>query len=156
MLPNSPHHISSMRSQLTSVLAFLVFISTTQSLRYMGCFGPPTNLDFNTRNVFQSVGACRLRCKNSNLPVLGVTNGTDCLCGASVPPSRSIVGESWCDSRCPGFAVEMCGGRGFFSIYLVEKPEVSTQSAESIETDVAIPQVSAANSQLSLIGGSEL
>ncbi|KAI1143546.1 hypothetical protein F5Y05DRAFT_157113 [Hypoxylon sp. FL0543] len=150
--------------KLASVFAILAFISTTNSLTYMGCFGPPTNLDFNMRHVFQSVGACRLRCKTSNLPVLGVTNGTDCLCGTSVPPSSSAVEESWCDSRCSGFALEICGGRGFFSIFLIAEPEASdgpsgegsTQSVEWIETGVTIPLASATNSRFLLSGSGEL
>ncbi|KAI1407866.1 WSC domain-containing protein, partial [Hypoxylon sp. FL1857] len=152
-----------MLSQLTAVFAFLAFASTTHSLTYVGCFGSPTNLEFSSHRVFQSVGACRQSCTASNFPVMGLTNGTDCLCGASAPPFSNVVEESWCNSRCTGYAQDICGGRGFFSIFLLVEPEdpeepsseSSTQSVASIETGVAIPQASATNSELLLPGSGE-
>ncbi|OTA64662.1 hypothetical protein K449DRAFT_392775 [Hypoxylon sp. EC38] len=135
-----------MLSNPASVFAILaLFTSTAHCLTYMGCFGPPTNLEFNSRHVFQSVGACRRQCMTLNLPVLGLTNGTDCLCGASAPPPSNVVEESLCNSRCPGYAPDICGGTGFVSIFFdtevqpskepSKEPsnEAATQGAESVE-----------------------
>ncbi|KAI1398517.1 hypothetical protein F4819DRAFT_25218 [Hypoxylon fuscum] len=140
-----------MVSLLNISFAFLAnFASVTYSLTYLGCFAPPTDLQYNTRFVFQSLGYCERRCTGINRLVVGLANGTDCLCGNSVPPSINVVEDVWCNSPCAGYHLSMCGGQGFFSVYLLaeldtpERPphETSSQLIEPAATSIALPKAS--------------
>ncbi|KAI0012118.1 hypothetical protein F4779DRAFT_569452 [Xylariaceae sp. FL0662B] len=134
------------------------FISLMQvhAYRYIGCFGPPTDLGHHFRHIFQSVGLCRDRCGASHQPVMAVTNQTDCLCGAVLPPWNRMVEESYCNTPCAGYARDICGGRGFFSIYLDEDDnsedppnDTSTRLVDAtVATCMASSQPSAWKSQL--------
>ncbi|KAI1382299.1 hypothetical protein F4677DRAFT_21893 [Hypoxylon crocopeplum] len=149
------------------IRAFIILTSCTSAIcmsTYAGCFTSPTGLEYNARSVFQSVGLCSRQCSSSNRLVMGVTNRTDCLCSDVAPPPSSMVEESWCDSPCPGYAVDTCGGKGFFSVYLLAEPnsperrpnERSTQSAEPAGTGVSLPQASIVHSQVPSADTSEL
>lgn len=98
-----------MVSFTTPMFALLaLFASVTYSYTYVGCYAPPTDLEYNIRFIFQSVGYCRVRCSTLNQPVLGVTNGTDCLCGSAIPLPDSLVEDTLCNSPCAGYAAQMC------------------------------------------------
>ncbi|KAI0898444.1 hypothetical protein F4806DRAFT_494104 [Annulohypoxylon nitens] len=126
-----------MKFQSTSNVAILaLFASTAHSFTYVGCFSSSSNLEFNSRSVYQSLGNCQQKCTAANLPVMGVTNGTDCLCGTSAPSQDSIVPDSSCDSRCTGYAEDVCGGEGFFSVYSI--PDSAAKRSVETAPEVAI------------------
>jgi cell wall integrity and stress response component len=50
--------------------------------------------------------------------VFATTVSTDCWCGNLLPPASSKVDDSSCNDPCAGYDVDMCGGVGFFSVYL--------------------------------------
>ncbi|KAI1768334.1 hypothetical protein GGR53DRAFT_439468 [Hypoxylon sp. FL1150] len=139
---------------ITHTLVLLIyFASVTYGSLYAGCYAPPTDLDYNGRAIFQSVGLCSNRCHQLSQPVVGVTNGTDCLCGSMLPSPNSSVEDSLCDSPCAGYARQMCGGRGFLSVYLIAELDIperapnqtATQHVQSLSTSVAPPQASVDN-----------
>ncbi|KAI1780102.1 hypothetical protein F4818DRAFT_165529 [Hypoxylon cercidicola] len=93
-----------MVSFTTPILVLLTFFaSTAHSFTYVGCYGPPTNLNPIGRYIFQSVGYCQMRCQALHQPILAVTNGTDCLCGSAIPQPDSLVEDTLCNSRCVGW-----------------------------------------------------
>ncbi|KAI0176398.1 hypothetical protein GGR52DRAFT_540786 [Hypoxylon sp. FL1284] len=122
------------------LLSLTLLASITSGYTYVGCYAPPTDLEYNVRFIYQSVGYCRRRCTLANQPILGVTNGTDCLCGASLPSADSLVADTMCDSPCAGYAAQNCGGLGYFSVYLIPEPETSTHQTEQASTSIKLPQ----------------
>ncbi|KAI6093917.1 hypothetical protein F4821DRAFT_7238 [Hypoxylon rubiginosum] len=143
-----------MVSFISHALVLLIsFASVIYGFTYAGCYAPPTDLDYNGRFVFQSVGYCRGRCHTLNQNVLAVTNGTDCLCGSAVPPRYRLVVDSLCNSPCAGYAMQMCGGQGYLSVYTIADPDsperppnqTATRHVESVSTSIALPQASVDN-----------
>ncbi|KAI1454369.1 hypothetical protein F4805DRAFT_324393 [Annulohypoxylon moriforme] len=127
-----------MMFQVTSNFVVLaLFASAAHSLTYVGCFSSSTNLVFNSRSPFQSVGLCLQNCNGANMPILGVTNGTDCLCGTSAPPQDSSAAESSCNEPCGGYPQDKCGGEGFFSVHSI--PDPTPKRDVEAAPEVAIP-----------------
>jgi len=89
-----------------------------KTLVYQGCYSSSTGLSKNDTYQFQSKGYCQQQCVPQDSPVQATSNSDECWCGDSVPPSSSKVDDSKCDGPCTGYGVEMCGGDGFFSVYL--------------------------------------
>ncbi|KAI8964918.1 hypothetical protein F5Y11DRAFT_59296 [Daldinia sp. FL1419] len=107
-----------MRLQVSQIaLAAVAFVGFASAREYAGCFNSPTNLQFNRTHPYQSRGLCGNLCDEANQPVMALTKGTDCFCGQSAPPAEDAVADSLCDSPCSGFAMDMCGGEGFFSVF---------------------------------------
>ncbi|KAK8029946.1 hypothetical protein PG993_011237 [Apiospora rasikravindrae] len=99
-------------------LLLLPALIQASSLNYVGCFSSPTGLVDLGPNMFQSRGLCAQRCAQIDQWVVGLTNGTNCLCGSRVPPTHDLVGDGHCNSPCNGYARETCGGRGYFTILI--------------------------------------
>ncbi|KAI1659911.1 hypothetical protein F4813DRAFT_387401 [Daldinia decipiens] len=148
-------------NQISIALALFGFASAVRGpLEYVGCFDSPTNVEFSRTYIYQSVGFCADWCESNNQPVIALTNGTNCLCSQAVP-SFEAVSDSFCNRACSGYAQEMCGGRGYFSIYYSAQPdepnqETLTQSIEPAETGVALPAVSIENQPAPLAGSYNL
>ncbi|KAI0382019.1 WSC domain-containing protein [Hypomontagnella monticulosa] len=155
-----------MTSRLASIIiALAAFTSTIRAIEYVGCFGPPSDFEYDGRHIFQSVGRCNQVCSTLDFPVLAVSNGTNCFCSHAIPPPDRAVEESLCNSPCAGYAMQMCGGRGFFSVYSeleMEEPPTVTHGEESstqpvpAETGVALPEPPAEDTQVPLGDISEL
>ncbi|KAK8859354.1 WSC-domain-containing protein [Apiospora arundinis] len=106
------------------------------NLNYVGCFSDPVGLVDMGSNIYQSRGLCTQRCRQIDQWVVGLTNGTRCLCGTRVPPTHYLVDDGECNSRCSGYAQEFCGGRGYFSV-LVRDMELLQQQRAAESTDMS-------------------
>ncbi|KAK8096694.1 Wsc-domain-containing protein [Apiospora kogelbergensis] len=76
------------------------------SLNYVGCFSHPLGLVDIGPNMYQSRGLCAQRCTQIDQWVVGLTNGTNCLCGSRVPSTHYLVDDGDCNSPCAGYAME--------------------------------------------------
>ncbi|RDW84909.1 hypothetical protein BP6252_02499 [Coleophoma cylindrospora] len=95
--------------------------STTVQLKSMtskGCFSSSTGLTFNDTWTYQTSGYCQPLCVEMNKAVLATTGGSDCWCGDLLPPAASLVDDSFCNDPCDGYDTEMCGGDGYWTVYL--------------------------------------
>ncbi|KAK8112747.1 hypothetical protein PG984_013273 [Apiospora sp. TS-2023a] len=97
-------------------VAVVVVVVEAASLNYVGCFSDPVGLVDIGANVYQSRGLCSNRCSRMDQWVVGLTNGTHCLCGSRVPPTHYLVADGHCNTPCNGYARDSCGGRGYFSV----------------------------------------
>ncbi|KAF2219902.1 hypothetical protein BDZ85DRAFT_275989 [Elsinoe ampelina] len=89
------------------------------ALTYVGCFKNKGTLGDGDTYQFQSDGHCQGICvDNGKQAVLGLTNGDTCLCGSQTPNNNDKVDDSSCNSPCTGYGQHMCGGSGFYSVYL--------------------------------------
>lgn len=48
---------------------------------------------------------------------MGLTGGSNCYCGSSLPAKSDLVDDSYCDTPCDGYDTENCGGDDYWSIY---------------------------------------
>lgn len=94
---------------MTLLFAILGLCATSiQVHTYVGCFEDSLGLTDMGQHVFQSRGLCSKKCDNINQWVMGLTNGTYCLCGVHIPPMESLVSEEECNMRCSGYAMDTC------------------------------------------------
>ncbi|PKX91723.1 WSC domain-containing protein [Aspergillus novofumigatus IBT 16806] len=107
-------------------LAFLSLMSLTPhvlaSQDSSACYNSPGDLTLAESSKFMSRGMCESKCeKNAVLAV----QGTDCYCGSSLPPSSAKVSNDKCDTPCPGYPVDYCGGSKTWTVmydnYLLEE-----------------------------------
>lgn len=75
---------------------------------FVGCFDNGDVLANKTSYNFQSSGWCENHCSDKGALTFGLTNGKECLCGNSLPPSSAKVSNSKCDSSCNGWPDDMC------------------------------------------------
>ena len=106
----------------------------------LGCYKDVGNLQNEGSNTFQTSGSCQALCANAGKPVMATEQGSFCFCGDALPPSQYEADNSSCSSPCNGYGQDMCGGIGFWTVYLVGLTGdlVSTQSASS-STAAATP-----------------
>lgn len=81
-----------------------------------------------TSNNFMSNGLCHDTCSGKGAAV-AITNGHDCWCGSQVPASTEPISD--CNTPCPGFGSEMCGGNGVYGYVILGNPSTSSASSSS-------------------------
>ncbi|KAF7157702.1 hypothetical protein CNMCM6106_003555 [Aspergillus hiratsukae] len=115
-------------------LAFLSLMSLTPHVLALkdssACYDSPGDLTLAFSSQFNSVGMCEQKCKDAVLAV----QGTDCYCGSSLPPSSAKVSNDKCDTPCPGYPVDNCGGSKAWTVMydpslLEEDSEGSTSTS---------------------------
>lgn len=109
-------------------------------IQTLACYSGPGPLIKNNTQVYQTSGACQPVCGNLGHPVMAITGGSTCFCGDEIPPLDLKVDDSKCDSPCQGFGDQMCGGIGYWQVYLsglggdVQVAPNSTSSSSSSST----------------------
>lgn len=88
------------------------------ALTPVGCYSTPEPMVDHGPWTFQSKGNCQPICYELQMPVMGLVNGTNCYCGALIPPTITEVDNSSCNTPCGGIDTEMCGGDNFWTVYL--------------------------------------
>jgi len=89
-----------------------------KTLVYEGCYSSSSGLSLNSSYTFNTKGYCQTQCVPIDKAVQATSDGDQCWCGDSLPPSSAKVDDSKCDMTCTGYGPEYCGGDGFFSVYL--------------------------------------
>jgi len=132
------------------------------ALTKIGCFSTPTPMVDHGPYTFQSSGNCQPICYDLQQPVMGLVNGTNCWCGALLPPKDSQVSNNSCNTPCAGIDTELCmyivyfqyktltetpgGGDNFWTVYLTGvtrnqianlDPASASASASSTKTSTA-------------------
>eukprot|EP00057_Strongylocentrotus_purpuratus_P023117 XP_011677591.1 PREDICTED: kremen protein 2-like [Strongylocentrotus purpuratus] len=86
---------------------------------YEGCYTQTATDPFFTNGSLADLGdqqvniqTCAEACSDS--PYLGLTNGSNCICGSGLG-NRSLVGD--CDLGCQGDDLQQCGGEEATSVY---------------------------------------
>ncbi|KAK3374474.1 hypothetical protein B0T24DRAFT_679819 [Lasiosphaeria ovina] len=67
-------------------------------------------------SIYQSEGRCRDNCTDARYGTfaLGILQNQDCWCSNLVPNSANQKDTDQCQSPCPGFPSDLCGGSGLF------------------------------------------
>jgi cell wall integrity and stress response component len=88
-----------------------------RALTALGCYSTPEPMIDHGPWTFQSKGNCQPICWLLEMPVMGLVNGTNCWCGALVPPEETKVDDNLCNTPCAGIDSEMCGGNNLWTVY---------------------------------------
>ncbi|PWY75989.1 WSC-domain-containing protein [Aspergillus sclerotioniger CBS 115572] len=97
-------------------LLALSLSATAQMDTYMGCHSSPGNLTDQGSNQYQSVGLCGQVCAKVGAPFAGLQD-SHCWCGVSPPVPSTFVSGKECNTQCPGYPADTCGGTGVWSVY---------------------------------------
>ncbi|KAG4434931.1 hypothetical protein IFR05_009572 [Cadophora sp. M221] len=83
-----------------------------------GCFSSSTGMIFNDTLQYNSRGSCGDNCYALQYATFAMTNSSYCYCGENLPPASTKADNSKCTIGCPGFGSELCGARGYWSVYI--------------------------------------
>ncbi|KAG5361771.1 putative protein in LEU2 3'region [Yarrowia sp. C11] len=107
----------------------------------MGCYDTTaTDMTSALTDTFMSSKTCNDKCASMGKAVFMV-NDKQCWCGGSVPDGGAKVLSENCDTPCPGYGLEKCGGRSksgtlYFDFFQTTDSD-GTPVANSVSTDKA-------------------
>ncbi|KAJ0117375.1 hypothetical protein N8I77_006738 [Diaporthe amygdali] len=118
-----------------------------------GCFSSWGNLIFNSTPSFNSKSACAVDiCYAGGFKVAATTGGNQCYCGNEYPPKDTVVDDSKCDTPCPGYGLQACGGIDFYTVYntgIMLSVSYSADNDTSSASGTATPSVVASSTVVS-------
>ncbi|RGP81046.1 hypothetical protein FLONG3_835 [Fusarium longipes] len=89
------------------------------TLTPQGCFSAlPSEANRVQQSSFMTTGQCWENCKKDHNSV-AILSGNNCYCAETYPAKSSLVDDSQCNSPCPGYPREACGGTDpvVYSVY---------------------------------------
>ncbi|KAF5725045.1 SLG1 [Fusarium mundagurra] len=82
-----------------------------------GCFSAlPSEADGRSDSFYNSVGSCAQYCQTQKKTV-AILKGVDCICADIYPAKSAKVDDDKCDTPCPGYAKDACGGKDAYSVF---------------------------------------
>lgn len=92
-------------------------VAGLRALEELGCYSTAEPMIDHGPWTFQSKGNCQPICWLLQMPIMGLVNGTNCWCGALIPPEETKVDDALCNTPCAGIDTEMCGGDNLWTVY---------------------------------------
>ncbi|KAF4958352.1 hypothetical protein FGADI_2518 [Fusarium gaditjirri] len=81
-----------------------------------GCFNSlPSQVDGRS-NTFNSVGSCADYCQEQKKTV-AILKDVECICADIYPAKSALVDDDKCDTPCPGYPKDACGGGDAYSVF---------------------------------------
>ncbi|ENH75395.1 Protein SLG1 [Fusarium oxysporum f. sp. cubense race 1] len=81
-----------------------------------GCFDSlPSQVDGRS-NTFNSVGSCADYCQKQKKTV-AILKDVECICADVYPAKSALVDDDKCDTPCPGYSNDACGGEDAYSVF---------------------------------------
>ncbi|KAH7470060.1 hypothetical protein FOMA001_g14619 [Fusarium oxysporum f. sp. matthiolae] len=81
-----------------------------------GCFDSlPSQVDGRS-NTFNSVGSCADYCQKQKKTV-AILKDVECICADIYPAKSALVDDDKCDTPCPGYSNDACGGEDAYSVF---------------------------------------
>ncbi|PLB52447.1 hypothetical protein P170DRAFT_104738 [Aspergillus steynii IBT 23096] len=97
------------------LLSFLAFSPSIVSALQHDCYSNIGDLKQVMTSTYQSTGMCETFCNRSDYSVYGL-KGDRCWCGDKLPPLSAKVSTKECNTACPGYPSDKCGGDGVWTI----------------------------------------
>jgi cell wall integrity and stress response component len=124
-----------------------------------GCFSSWGNLIFNSTPSFNSKSACAVDiCYAGGFKVAATSGGNQCYCGDEYPPKDSLTDDSDCNTPCPGYGLQACGGIDFYTVYntgimlsVSFSPENDTSASGSATPSVVASSTVVSGGQTSVV-----
>ncbi|KAM0245234.1 hypothetical protein ACHAP5_005634 [Fusarium lateritium] len=84
-----------------------------------GCFDSlPAERISEHSSLYNTVASCANYCKDKKMEV-ALLQDRACFCSHTYPSKDSLVDDDQCDTPCPGYPKEACGGQDAFSVHNV-------------------------------------
>ncbi|KAG0685061.1 hypothetical protein C6P40_004933, partial [Pichia californica] len=74
-----------------------------------------SGLTYDNTYTYQSSGYCEGKCQGNY--VIALTGGDQCYCGSNLDQSAQ-VDSSNCELPCSGYPSDICGGDGYYMVYI--------------------------------------
>ncbi|KAL6452831.1 SLG1 Protein SLG1 [Candida maltosa Xu316] len=94
----------------------------------MGCYSALPNGKSQGNYMFQSSGYCSNLCRSSNYFAI---KGEECICLDTFPSNSNKLSNSSCNTPCPGYSEESCGGNNAYDIFKGFADKSATSSSAS-------------------------
>lgn len=107
----------------------------------LGCYASIAPLVEQGSYSFQTSGYCQIQCGNMNKAVMAITAGSTCYCGDDIPAQSNIASSnSSCNTPCDGYGTDICGGSGYWTVYLTGlTSDVPTDESSSSSSSSSAP-----------------
>lgn len=108
------------------MLFWVLLVAVVQALDFDLCASENLGSSEST-SIYMSNGQCKDTCSGEGYAV-AITQGQSCWCSNYVP--LDTASSSNCDTNCPGYPSEQCGGDGYYGYVIISTPS-GTKGAES-------------------------
>ncbi|RHZ48002.1 WSC domain-containing protein [Aspergillus thermomutatus] len=119
-------------------LAFLSLMTLTPHVFAIkdssACYSSPGDLTLGGSSQYMAVGMCEDKCKEN---AVSAVQGTDCYCGSSLPPSSAKVSNDKCNTACPGYPADYCGGSRTWTV-MYDNLLLEEDSEDSMSTSLTV------------------
>ncbi|KAI1083541.1 hypothetical protein F5B20DRAFT_409683 [Whalleya microplaca] len=119
------------------VAAIALWGKAAQSLDMAYCASINTASTSANSSIYQSNGLCQGFCVSDF--AFSVLQDSDCWCTNYVPASSSQVDTGKCDTQCPGYPSDTCGGDGLYGYIKLEKSAQGTKGGSTSTTSSLAP-----------------
>ncbi|KAG6366795.1 hypothetical protein INS49_000975 [Diaporthe citri] len=129
---------------------FLGFASADPSLPVAYCASSNTAEGSANSSIYQSQGLCYGICNDQGY-AFAVVQSSDCWCSNLVPSSDDQTSTSNCESSCPGYPTDYCGGDGTYGYIALSASPSGTAGGSSKTTSSTSKTTSTVTSEGSII-----
>lgn len=126
---------------ITAVAALLAAPGVrADSQTSQGCFKSLTGLIYNSTSIYNSKGYCGTQtCLVLGYEVFATGNKSMCYCSNTLPPKDTMVDDSLCNIKCPGYPDDYCGGgTSMVNVYLTGLTTAANNADDSAADKSAV------------------
>ncbi|KFY88908.1 hypothetical protein V500_06059 [Pseudogymnoascus sp. VKM F-4518 (FW-2643)] len=102
-------------------------VRPVQALDMAYCAGINTASRAGNYSIYQSNGLCKTFCLESF--AFAIVQDKDCWC-SNYAPGASTTSTDKCNTECPGYPDDLCGGKGLYGYIKLDKDVVGTKSTD--------------------------
>ncbi|KAG8167607.1 hypothetical protein KVR01_003296 [Diaporthe batatas] len=128
---------------LALATALLAVASADPTYQFEYCASSNTGDGSSASSIYQSQGLCYGTCKDGGY-AFAVLQSSDCWCSNLVPSSDDQTSTSNCQSSCPGYPSDYCGGDGTYG-YIALGPSPSGTAGGSSKTTLTTSKTTSAS-----------
>ncbi|KUI54887.1 Cell wall integrity and stress response component 4 [Cytospora mali] len=114
----------------------LGFAAANPSIAVAYCASINTGQTTTNTSIYQSEGLCYDFCNDQSY-ALGVLKGSDCWCSNYVPDTDDQVDTSKCDTSCPGYPDDYCGGDDLYGYIALDSSPKGTTGGSTTATSTS-------------------
>ena len=105
-----------MKYSIATVLPFATTALAAQAeIVYKGCYSGTPDKGTSKTSPFNSHGECADFCVKAQKPIAYISMSS-CFCVDEATTNSSLLRNDQCNSPCPGYSLDMCGGQDAFTV----------------------------------------
>ncbi|KAI1850113.1 hypothetical protein JX265_003485 [Neoarthrinium moseri] len=121
--------------RLVALLTLLSWVSPALGATIAYCASLLTTTSNANSSIYQSDGLCSDFCRSSY--AYAIVQDSNCWCSDYTPAAAVQVDTSKCDTDCPGYPSDKCGGSGVYGYLSLGKAAAGTLGADTSTTAAA-------------------